>query len=300
MSNLTIGKDLSPGDKVTFRIKSEFYGRVVSSDLKFIVPEACHLISKVDNIFYTKKIVATKKIDPTVFNVVNYAKGGAIGSSHYRLKLTLETSKNVNDLNPSESKVRLDSGPSGKLAQLDYDTCSQVFQIIPVPGNSNKKIIHLKVPNSLQPTTASGSVVNTTLNEIIKTVKVQEFTVSVPSTIHKNLISKKPPGAPKKGAVEDLVIYAYKRYDKDDDASIKKKLMYNEDLIDESTPPDHSLALNYRLKNSYSKTFDINNEKNIEFYISIARYSYNGTAWVGDWLQKNNSGNTIWKRAAKR
>lgn len=302
MSNLEISNKLSPDDKITFRITAEFFGYKEpdgNTSINFVVPSAAPLISKVDNVLYSSKIVNIKKTTGKNFTFTMCRRPTTdykVNKTHYKLKFKLSSAKAAGDLKVGES-VLLASSDS-KLSQLN----GKGFNILSSEKNDDNTIIILAINNDYTPGSPFPGVVtaNGTLTEISKVVKEQEFTVSIPKRVHEGLITKKQLGAsPDIGDVEDFVIYAYKRYTKDTNATIKKKLMNNDNEINDNNPPSHDSVVDFRDKPSYSKKFEIDDEKNIEFYITIARYKYTKDGWTGEWLQVNSSDNPIWKRAKK-
>jgi hypothetical protein len=101
----------------------------------------------------------------------------------------------------------------------------------------------------------------------------------------------------KEGMVEDIPVYAFKRFSGSNNASIKRKLMNDGSEINEKVPPDRSDVLDFIGKKSYSRLFEINNEKNFIFYVAIARYIYDGNQWTKQWVQTDSSDRVIWGRA---
>ena len=169
-----------------------------------------------------------------------------------------------------------------------------------LPGDSKKKnYLFVSINKTNQPSSNKDLSTSGTVQEYNKRIRNRKVTVELPEGFNKRLVSEVSAPAPKKGNVEDIVIFAYKQFNGRNKASIKYNLMNSgEDDIDLKVPPARSKVLDFIRKVSNSKTFTINDEKGqkLLFYIAIARYTYSGEGWKGEWLQVDDSKNVIWGR----
>jgi hypothetical protein len=300
MTNLTVSNRLDPGKEVVFRIKSNVYGVGASSpDIKFITPKACPRINRVTGVTYQSRIVRENVLDSRAFAFTQYARPSdfVVNQNFWRLKFLLPSTRAPRSLKPGESVVLTSSDP--KLSSLNG---RRLLILSTARNKSNKSLVTLRINKDHAPQGLPGPVVASgTITEVVNIVKTQRFTINVPNVIYDNLVTERSTGNPREGDVEDIVIFAFRRYDEDEDAdaAIRRRLMGNRDLIDETTPPTRSKASDFVNKRSYSDEFAINDEVNIEFYITVARYIYTKGSWNGEWLQLNAAGNTIWKKATK-
>lgn len=294
MNKINIDKNITPNDKVTFQVTMEFYGYDATRQFEFIAPRACPQLNKLNNVYLNTKQLGDVKVASKPYEFSKYVKGTKLDSKTYRLKILMNNKKNANELKPGE-KVKLTSSDA-KLSALN----NKEFIIVKPDNNSNERYVHLKVSNSFTPTVASASVTGT-LTESSVTVKQKRLKVTPPESVFKGLVKKVVIGSPKKGDVDDIVIYAYKRYSGKYSASIKRKLMANDDDVSEKRPPLRSVIDNfYRKAPSFSKDFKLDGDNTIICYISVARYVYNGKEWVGEWLQVNKLDQAIWARAVPK
>lgn len=292
MSSLSIDKNLDPNKEVTIKIDMSFFGYGKEMEFTFITPNAAPLLSRIDTIRLKNEKGPEKEKTKGSYTFTKYAKGVDINKDFYKLKLYLTNAKQANQLEPGETINFVASNPSGPLAALH----NKNFQIIK-DTNKDPKYIYLRVQKTFQPTTPQGSA-NGTLQEITGTIKTRKYTITVPENVIKGLIAEKLPTV-KDGMMEDIVIFAYKRFKGGNSADVKKKLMLNNNDVNEKEPPARSDILEYRGKKSYSKTFEINDKENFLFYIAIARYTYNGTGWTKEWVQTNSLDQAIWGKATE-
>lgn len=292
MSSISIDKNLSPGEKITFVIDMSFFGYGKKMEFEIEVPNAAPLLSRLNTISLKSEKGPDKDKAKKNFNFSKYAKAGSIGRNNYRLKIYLNSVKQANDLVPGEEVILTSSAP--QLAELTGRT----FKVI--KSNIKKEAdnyVHLRVSNNRQPTVNAASV-SGTVAEVTATIPTKRYTVSLPENVFKGLIAERIPGrAAAEGMVEDIPVYAFKRFEGNNNASIKRKLMNNGDEINEKVPPNRSDVLDFRGKKSYSRLFDINKEKKFIFYVAIARYIYDGKEWTKQWVQTDSSDKVIWGRA---
>lgn len=296
MSSISIDKPLAPGEKATFIVEMSFFGYSKQMEFELTVPNAAPLLSRVDNIRLESKKGPDKPITPQSFNFSKYAKAEDLsGTNAYRLKIYLNNTKQANKLKPGEEVVLNSS--AAQLAQLNGRT----FKVI--PSNIKKEsdnYVHLRVNKAYQPTVTKASA-SGTLSEITGTIPTKTYTVIIPNKVFKGLISERIPGkAAAEGMVEDIPIYAFKRFSGKNKASIKRKLMMDGSEINEKSPPDRTDVLPFRGKVSYSRSFDIDDEEKFIFYVAIARYIYDGDKWTKQWVQTDSSDNVIWGRAVEK
>lgn len=291
MATLSIDKNLSPGDKIDFELEINIFGETLSQQFSFVTPEAPPLISKVKGInvkVENKDNYFTGNNKSFAFS--KYKKLENISESRYKLLIILNANKVPGDLAPDDDVLL---------------TCAEAgFNNVPavVLGTNNKKknYVYLSVNKNNQPSSNIDNNTSGTIVEIKKKIKKREVTVSLPERLLNTLISEKPKSTPEKGNIEDIVIYAYKQFDGANTSSIKYKLMTNGNDVNLQTPPSKSVANDYRDKKSFKKMFTLNDKdgQKIICYVSIARYTYNGTEWVGEWLQTDKLDKTIWGKAS--
>ena len=294
MSSISGDKRLAPGQDATIIISMSFFGFSKDMEFKFKVPNAAPLLSRVDNITLDTKPGTPKEKTKGNYPFSRYEKGGAAGNGFYKLKIRLNKQKDANELIPGE-KVNLSSS-SPALAALH----NKNYEVIP-DSNKNKNYVYLRVPNADQPTSNSGAVTGS-LQEITGVVKTRRYTVTIPNKVFNGLISERIPGKQaKEGMIEDIPIYAYKRFRSTNTASVKRKLMNNTDEINEKQPPDRNVVANdFRGKKSYSRDFILNGEDKFIFYVAIARYIYDGEQWTKQWVQTDSSDRAIWGKAVQK
>lgn len=290
MATVSIDKDLSPGEKVRFRIELTIFGEEVDSDFKFIVPNAPPLLSKVKGITtkvknYLEYLTGNNKN----YNFSKYKKKENISENRYKLLVVLNSNKVPGDLAP-EDDVLINCTEAG-------------FTNVPavvLPNESSKpNYLYLSVSKTNQPSAAIDTSTTGTVTEIKKKIKKRKITVTIPKSLLKSLVSEKPTTPPQRGNVQDIIVYAYKQFDGPNKSSIKYKLMSNDEEVGLKNPPQRSSVIEYVGKESYSKTFTLNDEKGSKIicYVAVARYVYNGSEWNGEWLQVNRSGDVIWGKA---
>lgn len=293
MSGISIDKNLDAGKKISFRIEMEFFGYSQIKEFELTVPKAAPLLNKIDTITVTKKPGRPNQKTKGNYSFSKYAKGINDGS-FYRLKLLLDSAKQANQLKPGE-EVNLSSSDA-KLNALN----NKNFKVIP-DTNSDPRYVYLRVHENFQPTVVPASSAIGSLQEITGIIPTTNFTVTLPNNVFNNLITElTSTTAPQNGAVEDIPIFAYKRFTGNNSSAVKRKLMINGDNISDKEPPDRDAVLEYRRKKSYSRTFENDQEEKFLFYVAIARYSYKGDVWKKEWLQENKSGEALWGKAVDK
>jgi hypothetical protein len=289
MSSLSIDKNLDPNKKITFRVEMSFFGYGKNMEFDFDTPNAAPLLSRIENITLKNEKGADREKTKGNYGFSKYSKGGDIGGGFYKLKILLNSAKQANQLEPGET-INFVSSDS-KLAQLN----NKNFQIIK-DTNKDARYVYLRVSNSFQPTQANGSA-SGSLQEITGSIKTRKYTVSIPKEVLDGLVTELLPGPKKGGMMEDIPIFAYKRFKGNNSAGVKRKLMVNDNEVNDKNPPDRDTVIKYRGQKSYSTNFDINDKENFIFYVAIARYIYNGETWKKEWVQTNSSDEAIWGKA---
>lgn len=290
MSTISIDKDLAAGEGVAFRLEVTLFGETVEDTFDLIVPNAPHLVSRLKGIKATsenKDEYRTGANKSYGFN--KYKKKEDISTNRYKLLVVLNANKVPGDLAP-EDEVLINCAEAG---------FTNVPAIV-LPSNSRRKnYLYLSVNKSNTPSSNLDTNTTGNITEIKKKIKKRKVTVTVPKEFMKSLVSEKPTTPPQKGNVEDIIIFAYKQFDGPNKSSIKYKLMVNDSQVNLKTPPTRSTILEYREKSSYSKLFNLNDENGSKIlcYIAIARYTYDGDDWKGEWLQTNSSDEVIWGKA---
>lgn len=293
-SRLNIDKDIVPGDTVSFELDMTLYGEGVSQQFTFTAPNAAPLVSRVSGVrAKINPIVTSKTGNNKNYSFVKYKKIGDLNANYYELLVKLSANKVPGDLAPDDV-VKIQSSD----ATLGINN---VNATVLKRNGARPNYLFLKVPAASPPTHTSGTyaVTNSTVTEVKKIIKKQDITVSLPKGFLNKLVAEKPRGTAEDGMMEDVVIYAYKQFTGRNTTAIKKKLMVNDDEVNDKIPPARSDIVAYRGKDSYSKLFTINdkNGQKVVCYIAIARYTYDGNNWNGEWVQTDSSDKVIWGKA---
>lgn len=289
MSSLSIDKNLDPNKLIRFRVDMSFFGYEKTMEFDFETPNAAPLLSRIENITLKNEKGPEKEKTKGNYGFSKYAKGANIGGSFYKLKILLNSAKQANQLEPGETINFVSSDP--KLAQLN----NKNFKVIK-DTNKDARYVFLRVSNSFQPTQASGNA-SGSLQEITGSVKTRKYTVSIPKEVLDGLVTEVLPGPKRGGMMEDIPIFAYKRFKGNNSAAVKRKLMVNDNEVNDKNPPDRNDVIKYRGQKSYSSNFTINDKENFIFYVAIARYVYDGETWKKEWVQTNSSDEAIWGKA---
>ena len=290
-NNLSLDKNLIPGQTVEFLVQMTIFEDDVDNELQLIVPQAPPLVNKLKGIKLKvqnrdKYKTGTNK----TFNFNKYKEKEDISNNRYKLLLVLTNPKGVGDL-ASEDDVIINCAEAGFTN----------VQGVVLPANSKRKnYVYLSVNKSNRPPVSIDTNTSGTVQEYNKKIKIRDVTVELPEALTKSLISEKPTTPPQKGNVQDIVVFAYKQFNGSNKSSIKYKIMNDDEKeIDLQNPPTRSDVHDFIGKKSNKKSFTLNDEKGekVLCYIAIARYTYGGNEWKGEWLQTNNSGNVIFGRA---
>ena len=228
-----------------------------------------------------------------------YTKLEATRKGYYRLRVLILTNISRGELEPEET-VRLRSN-STNLSDLD----AEEFTVLKSYKSSTGKrwVLDLEVPEALKPgqDTATVDSDNSYVREVTIKRERSNFIVTIPrDSVYNNLVNaRKPATGTLQLGVKDVPIYAYKNWYKENTSKIPKLSMYNNEEIDETTPPEYSSGMRdaFLSANSYQKMFFTDKKPNFAFYVSIARYYYRNGKWTGEWLQINKSNKAIWGRA---
>lgn len=294
MSSLSIDKNLEPNKEVTIRIDMSFFGYGKTMEFTFTTPNAAPLLNRIDTIKLKNEKGPDKEKTKGNYGFSKFAKGANIDSNFYKLKLYLNSVKQANQLSPGE-EINFTSSDA-KLAALN----NKNFKIIK-DNNSDPRYVYLRVNKTYQPTVTQGAA-NGSLQEITGTVKTRKYTVTLPPEVIKGLVSEKLKNLDD-GMIQDIPIFAYKRFKGNNSVSGKKKLMFNDSEINDKIPPDRTdnLVKEYVGKKSYSQTFTINDQEKFIFYVAIARYTYNKAKneWKKEWVQTNSSDEALWGKATE-
>lgn len=293
MPRVSLNKDLEPEDKVTFRLEIILFGEEVDDTFDMVVPRAAVLMSKQKNIIM--KAEDREKYIPktgpgTNYNFSKYRiSDNNISNNKYRLLTVLNNEKKAGELEVGDEVLI---------------TCANLNQVpaVVVAGESKRKnYVYLAVSKSqtISPASNLSGNANGTFAEIKKKQKIRKITVSLNKSILNDLIAKKVANSLTKGNVEDILIFAYKQFNGVNKSSIKYKLMNNDAVVNLKEPPQHSAVVEWRSKTSAEKNFIINDEEGnkVLCYVAIARYIYDGSKWVGEWLQVDKDGDVIWGQA---
>lgn len=288
MSKISIDKNLTPGKKVSFELELTIFGETLSRNIDLYVPDAPPLANK-----------QSDKLKLTVENKDEYSTGNNksygfnkfkkftpnISSTRYKFLVILNSDKIPGDLSPEDDVLI---------------TCAEAgFTNVPavvLPSDSKRKnYLYLSISTANQPSKTSDTSTVGTVTEEKKRIKKRKITVNA-ICFNGTLVSKSTPL--RKGSVEDIIVFAYKQFDGENKSSIKYKLMEDDSEISLKTPPIRSKVINDRGRYTKTKMFQLNDEKGnkVLCFVAIARYTYNGENWKGEWLQTNEENNVIWGR----
>lgn len=293
MSRVSLNRDLEPRDKVTFRLEITLFGQEVDDTFDMVVPRAAPLMSTEKNI--RMKAEDREKYIPQTGPGKNYnfskyrISDNNIGNNKYRLLTVLNNEKKAGELEVGDEVL------------ITCANLSQVPAVVVKGASTRKNYVYLAVSKSqtISPSSNLSGNANGTFVEVKKKNKTRKITVSLNSSILKDLMAKKLPNSLSKGNVEDILIFAYKQFNGVNKSSIKYKLMNNDAIVNLKTPPQHSSVVEWRRKTTAEKEFTINDENGnkVLCYVAIARYIYDGTKWNGEWLQTDKDGEVIWGQA---
>jgi hypothetical protein len=298
MPNISLDSNLNPGNYIEFMIEMNIFGEEVDDVLNFTVPQAPPLMNKVKGI---KLIVENKdeyKLgNNKTFNFNKYYKKENVSSGRYKFLMVLTNPKGVGNLAPDDDVI-INCSDAG---------FTDVNAIIMRVDNQKKNYVYVSIDKDIQPSPTSDSTTSGTVQEYKKKIKTRKVTVQLPPSIIGDSKTGKVPSLisevstpPKKGNIEDIVVFTYKQFNGPNKASIKYKLMDDsESEINLKNPPPRSDVVKFRGKESHSKSFTLNDEKGekVLCYVAIARYRYDGDNWKGEWLQTNDSDNVIFGKA---
>ena len=289
MSKISLDKDLTPGEKVEFDLELTIFGETLSRQISFLVTNAPPLANK-----------QSDKLKLTVENKDEYSTGNNksygfnkfkkfttnISPTRYKFLVILNSDKIPGDLSP-EDDVLITCAEAG---------FTNVPAVVLPSENKRKNYLYLSISTANQPSKTSDTSTVGTVTEVKKRIKKRKITVNA-ICFRNTLVSKSVPL--KKGSVEDIIVFAYKQFEGENKASIKYKLMGDDSEINLKTPPVRSKVAEDRGKYTKTKMFKLNDENGSKIlcFVAIARYTYDGDNWKGEWLQTNEENNVIWGRA---
>jgi hypothetical protein len=292
MSNISLDKNLVPGQEVEILLRMTIFGEEVEDTIKIPVPQAPPLVNKLKDIKLKienrdKYVVGNNK----TFNFNKFKKFTTeLSKTRYKFLMVLTNPKAVGDLAADDDIII-------NCAEAGFTNVQGVV----LPGNSKKKnYVYASISKNNLPLKNLDTNTSGTIQEYKKKIKIRDVTVELPDSLIKSLVSEKPTPSPQKGNVQDIVIFIFKQFSGPNKSSIKYKIMDgDEKVIDLKNPPPRSDVVEFIGKKSHKKSFILNDEKGekILCYIAIARYINNGTGWSGEWLQTNESNNVIFGRA---
>lgn len=293
MSNISIDKNLNPGSEEDFELELTLFGETISRVFGLKVPNAPLLASK-----------QSEKIKLTVENKDEYKTVDNNNNKEYTFNKFKKFTINISPTRYKFLVILNANKVPGDLAAEDdvVITCAAAgFNQVPavvLPSDSGRSnYLYLSISTSNQPSKNQDNSTVGTVKEIKKRIKRRKITID--ASVFKNTLVSEVSTPPKKGSVEDIIVFAYKQFDGENKASIKYKLMSDDSEINLKTPPQRSSVVQYRGQYTTSKLFQLNdqNGNKILCFVAIARYIYDGEKWKGDWLQTNEQGDVIWGRA---
>lgn len=300
MTNLIIPR-LTPNSTTRLQLQGEVFGEYgISPSFEVKSPPAVPLIS-----YQTIGL----KVEPgppqygangsAQFKFSKFTKLEATRTGFYRLRLLVRDALGRGDLKKKEI-ARLVSN-SSDLSSLNGRDFNILDSRVSLTGKT--WVVDLEVSNNYQPGVTTGNVDqnNSYVREVTVRRERSNFTVTIPKdNVFNNLINfKKPSTGVADIAVRDIPIYAYKNWYKEDTSKLPKLSMYDDQEINEKTPPTYSSGIRdaFLAGNSYTKSAFTDKKPNFVFYVAIARYYLRNGQWTGEWLQINKSNKAIWGKA---
>ena len=298
MTDLIV-KNLQPSEKTKILLEGTLFGfSARTAAVEITAPPACPRMNVVKT-EYTAVPGKEKKTTGNTFGFNRYIKGVTEGSS-YSLILYFSTKTAKSNLKVGD-KIVITAGDAG-ISTLNNKTVQVIANGILTDGGS---FIKLRVPTSFgvpSPTKKSVSSSTNSVKEFEGMVSNNKFTVSIPNeeVFQKLINAKQNVSGVSDWIVRDIPIYAYRNYDGKIRAQDKLLLMFNDEEINDSAPPTHSLQKEEALLvPSYSVKWLVKEKPNYNFYVTIARYTKKNGEWKGEWLQVNSAKKPIWSKAVK-
>ena len=298
MTDLIV-KNLQPSEKTKILLEGTLFGfSARTAAVEITAPPACPRMNVVKT-EYTPVPGKEKKTTGNTFGFNRYIKGVTEGSS-YSLILYFSTKTAKSNLKVGD-KIVITAGDAG-ISTLNNKTVQVIANGILTDGGS---FIKLRVPTSFgvpSPTKKSVSPSTNSVTEFDGMVSNNKFTVTIPNeeVFQKLINAKQNVSGVSDWIVRDIPIYAYRNYDGKIRAQDKLLLMFNDEEINDSAPPTHSLQKEEALLvPSYSVKWLVKEKPNYNFYVTIARYTKKNGEWKGEWLQVNSAKKPIWSKAVK-
>ena len=298
MTDLIV-KNLQPSEKTKILLEGTLFGfSARTAAVEITAPPACPRMNVVKT-EYTAVPGKEKKTTGNTFGFNRYIKGVTEGSS-YSLILYFSTKTAKSNLKVGD-KIVITAGDAG-ISTLNNKTVQVIANGILTDGGS---FIKLRVPTSFgvpSPTKKSVSPSTNSVTEFDGMVSNNKFTVTIPNeeVFQKLINAKQNVSGVSDWIVRDIPIYAYRNYDGKIRAQDKLLLMFNDEEINDSAPPTHSLQKEEALLvPSYSVKWLVKEKPNYNFYVTIARYTKKNGEWKGEWLQVNSAKKPIWSKAVK-
>jgi len=327
--------DIFSGERILFNINGFFIDTLSSPIFKVIAPSFPKLISKADKIEYTATDVTGKKdiaVDQLRYRAYSVRPAsGASKRTHVKLTLYVDrlqegevkvgSSLKYDTTNTTASYIMPDpTVPSysrtGTVTKVNngvkfngtpstaIDLKIPIFPIVPAIPSLNtaeKRADGAKRSDGL----SSVNIVYRTEAKVVTTGK--DFTIFIKDNEIKNNLTDRD-------TVKDLYIYAYAQSNNPiTEKSVKKLFAKRDVLISPSASAPRYVDVRETGKSSTFPPPEIENGansnmnrvldsegKNVQLYVAIARYTYNGSSWDADWLQKDENGSAIWGRVAKK
>ena len=327
--------DIFSGEKILFNINGFFIDTLSSPIFKVIAPSFPKLISKADKIEYTatdakgKKDIAVDQLRYRAYRVKPFTSGPS-KKTHVKLTLYVDLleegkvkkgdSLKYDTTNTTASYIMPDpTVPSYSRTGTVLEVNNTKFNGTPSTAINLKIPIFPVVPAIPSLNTAekradgdkrsdglsSVNIVYRTESKVVTTGK--DFTIFIKDNEIKNNLTDRD-------TVKDLYVYAYVQSNNPiTEKSVKKLFAKRDVLISPSASAPRYVDVRETGKSSTFPPPEIENGansnmnrvldsegKNVQLYVAIARYTYNGSSWDADWLQKDENGNAIWGRVAKK
>jgi hypothetical protein len=328
--------DIFSGEKILFQINGFFIDTLSSPIFKVIAPSFPKLISKADKIEYTatdvtgKKDIAVDQLRYRAYRVKPFTSGPS-KKTHVKLTLYVDLlqegevkkgdSLKYDTTNTTASYIMPDpTVPSysrtGTVTKVnngatfngtpstEIDLKIPKFPIVPaIPSLNTAEKRADGVPRSTG--LSAVNIVYRTESKVVTTGK--DFTIFIKDNEIKNNLTDRD-------TAKDLYVYAYVQSNNPiTEKSVKKLFAKRDVLISPSASAPRYVDVRETGKSSIFPPPEIENGansnmnrvldsegKNVQLYVAIARYTYNGSSWDADWLQKDENGNAIWGRVAKK
>lgn len=311
-TDLTIKKNLKSESSVSIILSLSFGGEndtAYSPVIDFVVPRAIKSMSALKKSDFTFSVGADTSESDTTPVTLQFSRYSA-NNDDSRLTVVLKTTENPKNIVAGESQIKfLISNNQSPLYSLNNKVCDVVKKGRLISGDSDSRIT-LKVAIEqniiINPTSKKGLLVDYGSNShriqlYVDKKRGKFINADIAPVLQKGLISQ--------NNVKDILVVAYKQWDKNLTDSIKRYYLtsstkQNETWEVKEDPPSYQFAKDHFCKNNeqitnFSTRIFFRDGKKIAVYCTPVRYRLDKetNTWKGEWLQINKNKKVIWGRA---